>query len=576
MKVKRLLSCVTFLIGVLPCVASCQSTGSSSSIDTISSATHTHVFAEGTYPCHDRVCLTCGKTIKATEPHSLKLEKVVEPTCTEAGYSRYVCERCGYEKKSDLVAKLGHDFVVKSHTDATCSQPGITVKECTRCGAIEKDYTAKLDHVFNESLSEVHQPTCTEYGYTLKTCSVCGEKVKTDYLDPLGHTPAAGKDVAKEATCTENGYTTHVCSRCGATYEDSFVNALGHNFVTLEHVSATCEHAAYKKQLCSRCGEENVTGGNEQKKAHQFDDSGVCKECGKSVTEANLITWENDGKPVPVLTDTKANIAYAPADTTLAGHLSKEDADALVKAGCKALMMNFGNPDTTSRSFVIRTNAGNKNASATALKALDRHTYGKLALKDDNGDLLYGENGLSFTLQYAKNDTKAADNFYVSTEPSWNYQVDQPASYFIDGSNGRSRYYEGKGYMLFSTDDAGSFVVELDGRYLQNNIDQGKTKLALTFIPAFVSDTGDPLRVSYDFYAYEKGTDGVALRKQVAISWIHGGTAVYDATNNSYTHEIDLGTKYDFTDHHLEMNFSTSAMSGTATYAVYLAPLSMK
>jgi|GEM_PF-6953208 len=86
MKVKRLLSCVTFLIGVLPCVASCQSTGSSSSIDTVSSATHTHVFAEGTYPCQDRVCLTCGKTIKATEPHSLKLEKVVEPTCTEAGY----------------------------------------------------------------------------------------------------------------------------------------------------------------------------------------------------------------------------------------------------------------------------------------------------------------------------------------------------------------------------------------------------------------------------------------------------------------------------------------------------------
>jgi hypothetical protein len=34
----------------------------------------------------------------------------VEPTCTEVGYELQKCSMCGFERKCNLVEKLGHDF----------------------------------------------------------------------------------------------------------------------------------------------------------------------------------------------------------------------------------------------------------------------------------------------------------------------------------------------------------------------------------------------------------------------------------------------------------------------------------
>ncbi len=55
------------------------------------------------------------------------LEKV-DPTCTEAGYTRYECKKCGEDFKVTTPA-TGHDYKMK--TDAT----GKTWYECSKCGA---------------------------------------------------------------------------------------------------------------------------------------------------------------------------------------------------------------------------------------------------------------------------------------------------------------------------------------------------------------------------------------------------------------------------------------------------------
>ena len=59
-------------------------------------------------------CSACGEVLEAQKEiakldHSY-IKTVVEPTCTEQGYTIYKCETCGETKKADFVNAKGHDF----------------------------------------------------------------------------------------------------------------------------------------------------------------------------------------------------------------------------------------------------------------------------------------------------------------------------------------------------------------------------------------------------------------------------------------------------------------------------------
>ena len=59
-------------------------------------------------------CSACGEVLEAQKEiaklgHSYT-KTVVEPTCTEQGYTIYKCETCGETKKADFVNAKGHDF----------------------------------------------------------------------------------------------------------------------------------------------------------------------------------------------------------------------------------------------------------------------------------------------------------------------------------------------------------------------------------------------------------------------------------------------------------------------------------
>ena len=59
-------------------------------------------------------CSACGEVLEAQKEiakldHSY-IKTVVEPTCTEQGYTIYKCETCGDTKKADFVNAKGHDF----------------------------------------------------------------------------------------------------------------------------------------------------------------------------------------------------------------------------------------------------------------------------------------------------------------------------------------------------------------------------------------------------------------------------------------------------------------------------------
>ena len=68
---------------------------------------------------------------------------VVEPTCTEWGYTKHICA-CGDQYKDGCTKPLGHDYQQTGHADATYSSEGYNEYTCSRCGASYRETISQL------------------------------------------------------------------------------------------------------------------------------------------------------------------------------------------------------------------------------------------------------------------------------------------------------------------------------------------------------------------------------------------------------------------------------------------------
>ena len=91
----------------------------------------------------------------------------------------------------------------------TCTEKGYTTYTCSICGeSYQTDYTDALGHVVEEDSGITINPTCTEHGYTTYTCSTCGESYQTDYTDALEHE-------FKDGICIRCGIDGIAAGTCG-------------------------------------------------------------------------------------------------------------------------------------------------------------------------------------------------------------------------------------------------------------------------------------------------------------------------------------------------------------------------
>ena len=184
--------------------------------------------------------------------HNYKAVKTVEPTCTEKGYTTYVCSRCGDSYDSDFVKAQGHNYQEKSTVSPTCTEKGYTTYVCSRCSDSCKDnYVNAVGHSFGP-WNETKTATCTKSGQESRKCESCGVS-ETRETKALGHslTPTV-----TAPTCTEKGFTTHSCTRCGYSYTDTYVDAAGHSFGPwTETNAATCAKAGQESRKCTSCGD---------------------------------------------------------------------------------------------------------------------------------------------------------------------------------------------------------------------------------------------------------------------------------------------------------------------------------
>ncbi len=206
-----------------------------------------HIYGPAPTCTDPQVCLSCDEVLNPAKGHT--------PTAEADCLNAQTCTVC----EAVLVEALGHDYrgagTVK--TQPTCTEAGYTTYTCQRqgCGESHKDdYVDPKGHSYG-AWSTVTAATCTADGQRKKTCRNCGDEV-TEVLTKLGHNYTS---TVTKPTCTTEGYTTHKCSRCGNIYTDTNTVALGHDLkVTV--IPAECEKDGYTHRECKRtgCGYEDT------------------------------------------------------------------------------------------------------------------------------------------------------------------------------------------------------------------------------------------------------------------------------------------------------------------------------
>ena len=257
-------------------------------------------------------CSLCGETkSEAIDAfgHNLIRHDAQTPTCTAPGWDAYdTCSRCSYTTFTELLA-LGHDY--KNEIAApSCTEQGYTKHTCKRCGDSYTDTdVAALGHAWDNG-KVTKEPTQTQTGVKTFTCERCGE-TRTESIPELTHIHNYVSTVTAP-TCTNQGFTLHTCSGCGDSYKDSYIAALGHN---------------YQDDVCIRCGARDPDYPGE--KPFRFDDvqdesqyyydavywavdneittgtSPTTFSPSRGCTRAQVVTflWRAAGKPEPTMTE---------------------------------------------------------------------------------------------------------------------------------------------------------------------------------------------------------------------------------------------------------------------------------
>jgi len=272
-------------------------------------------------------CTVCGDTKLQAIPslnhvHHYQDKTVVEPTCTENGYTTYTCS-CGHYRTENVVVAKGHTWEPASCLMAKhCTVCGMTegtalghswkaatctsAKICTVCAATEGRATG---HAWKNATCDAPK-TCATCGSTegraaghnwdagkvtkepqegkdgqlLVTCTSCG-LTKTQAIPALNHVHNYQDKTVVEPTCTEAGYTTHTCG-CGYSYADSHVAAKGHDWK-----AATC----LEPKICRVCGATEGSAAGHSWKAATCDTPKTCTACGQTEGAALGHTWSGDG-----------------------------------------------------------------------------------------------------------------------------------------------------------------------------------------------------------------------------------------------------------------------------------------
>ena len=206
-------------------------------------------------------CKACGETILAQEVikalgHKYEIG-VTAPTCTESGYTTYICSVCGDTYIDDVVEAHGHTIVTDTAVSPTCTTTGLTEGEhCSDCDEvlIAQTIVDALGHT--EIIDAAIPPNCTTTGLTDgKHCSICDEVLVAQItIEALGHNFEEGSctqcNISEAREYSEYRYRGKEYTTSTTELESPWV---------LSHTSTKTEHSGYD-YVYLRCYYESGTG----------------------------------------------------------------------------------------------------------------------------------------------------------------------------------------------------------------------------------------------------------------------------------------------------------------------------
>lgn len=188
----------------------------------------------------------------------------IEKQCITSEYrsrgNSNICKKC-----------YGYTLLEKTVVEATCSENGYTEYVCSipECGKYTDDFTPKADHNF--VVSEVVEPTCPSAvsdgkGYTVMACTYegCTATEKVNELNALEHDFSSGVSTYIYYPSTNSCVISGTCTRCGVDTS-----------VTLSNTAA---------EECDNCGAGI--------KSKVVTISEGCTEAGKAVINCNCGIYE--------------------------------------------------------------------------------------------------------------------------------------------------------------------------------------------------------------------------------------------------------------------------------------------
>ncbi|MBQ3355577.1 MAG: leucine-rich repeat protein [Clostridia bacterium] len=222
-----------------------------------------------------------------------------EPGCTEVGYDRTVCDRCGTVLSETELPAVGHDFIEQGPMAPTCTMEGFSVlRTCSRCDYYYIEWTPALGHSWDEGVITVPATETTD-GEMTYTCTRCGVTM-TEVIPATGEDECRhehGHPEHKDPSCTEDGFDRQVCDDCGEVIAETVLPAMGHDLVVDAAVAPTCTATGLTEgKHCLRC-DYTVAQQIIPMLAHSFKD-GVCTVCGAKDPDYKPPVQENPFRDV--------------------------------------------------------------------------------------------------------------------------------------------------------------------------------------------------------------------------------------------------------------------------------------
>ena len=197
------------------------------------------------------VCKICG--VKKTEyiaktGHQTVKKITRESTCQEEGEATYICKFCDKIDRVEIIEKTEHQLEEMSRQEATCSNDGVVVYQCKHCKYSYKEtISATYEH---DWVKTYVKPTCAEVGGTYAECKNCKLTFYEDIEDVLPHDYEIS---VIKATCRDNGYTLNQCKNCKDNYKTDYTEIAEHQYEIKLIQLPDCESVGIRSKVCKVC-----------------------------------------------------------------------------------------------------------------------------------------------------------------------------------------------------------------------------------------------------------------------------------------------------------------------------------